>query len=271
MAHAHRIACVFGVGATLCLANCSLQNFDYLKDEFPAHAGSTGAVSSASAGNDAGGAPSMSNGGTAAIAGTSGMLGASGESNSNAGNGGTGGAMDPDGGAEAGSAGEGGQPPAVLMNPGFELGDNGVTAVPFWTNVGTTAAATVVFGQEPRSGSGRLGHWLGTGPYTVSTSQVVSPIPNGNYTFSVWVAHSLFLNAEYIFAKGYSHAQPAAQMKLDTSTAGDTTYTQIVLQHIPVTSGKIEVGIYTDGPAASDQNWSRIDDAELMLEPDADE
>ncbi len=265
MTSSRSFACVFAFGTALCLVNCSFQDFDYLKNEFPAHGGTSGAASS-SAGNESGGTPSTA--GSSAIAGTT---SASGSGNAHAGSGGTGAVSDTDAGDDAGSAGEGGQPPAVLMNGGFELGDNGVMAVPFWTNVGTTAAATVVFGQEPRSGSGRLGHWLSTGAYTVTTSQIVSPIPNGNYTFSMWVAHSLFLNSEYIFAKGYSHAQPAAEMKTDTSTAGDTTYTQIVIQHIPVTNGKIEVGIYTDGPASSDQNWSRIDDAELMLEAPGDE
>ena len=265
MSSSRRFVSLLGVSATLCLANCSFQNFDYLKNEFPEHGGASGSGAS-SAGNAAGGS-NGNEGGSTAIAGTSGSANAGGSTS--AGSGGSGATSDTDGGDEGGGAGEGGQPPAVLMNGGFEIGDNGVMAVPFWSSVGTVAAATVVFGDHPHTGSGRLGHWLMAGAYTVSTSQVVSPIPNGNYTFSVWAGHSQFLNDEYIFAKGYSHSQPAAEMKTSTLSAGDSSYTQFSIEHIPVTNGKIEVGVYTDGPSDSTENWAWIDDATLTLEPPA--
>jgi len=267
MSSSRGFACVFGVTATLCLANCSLQNFDYLKNEFPAHGGAGGTSAATSGGGGEGGTMGTTEGGSTAIAGTSGSHNSAGGT-SGSGNGGSGGiAGDMGGGAEAGAAGASEPPPGMLMNPGFEIGSNGVSLVPFWTSVGTVAAATVVFGDHPHSGSGRLGHWLMSGAYTVSTSQVVSPIPNGNYTFSVWSGHSQFLNDEYIFAKGYSRTQSAAQMKTSTMSAGDSSYTQFSIQHIPVTNGKIEVGVYTDGPADSSENWAWIDDAELVLEP----
>ena len=79
------------------------------------------------------------------------------------------------------------------------------------------------------------------------------------------------LNSEYIFAKGFSRAEPAKQLKVDTmvepNKASDTSYTQIVLANIPVTSGKCEVGIYTDGGTDQSTNWSDIDDAEFTLDP----
>jgi hypothetical protein len=238
------------------LAACSFQNFDYLKGEYKSSIG--GASSS---GGSAAGAGGGANGGaSAAIGGASGSVNLGGSPDA--------GGTSAGGEIGLGEAGEGGappEPPGTLVNPGFELGS--ATTVPSWVNVGDTAAATVVY-QQAHTGSGRLGHWLATGAYQVSTSQVVKPLPDGNYTFSIWVEHSLFLNAEYIFARGYSRAEPAAQMKLDTTEANDAAYTQIVLQHIPVTSGKCEVGIYTDGGADSSTNWSLIDDAELTLEVD---
>jgi len=196
------------------------------------------------------------------------MVAASG-STSISGTGGASGSTAGSGGDFTGEAGEAGAPaevPGMLLNPDFELGSG--TDVQSWTSTGDVAAATIVY-QQAEHGFGRLGHWLMAGAYKVSTSQVVQPLPDGNYTFKIWVEHSLVLNEEYIFARGYSHAQPAAQMKLDTTGANDLTYTQIVIEHIPVTSGKCEVGIYTDGGTDSKANWSLIDNAEFTLEPPA--
>lgn len=257
-----RLFVVLSVGSLISVG-CSFQDFDYLKGAYPSSMGgsSSGASGRADAGssstehggNEAGG--SLSNAGSPAASG-----GAAGVAEASAGTGATGDSM-------AGQAGEAGappEPPGMLVNPGFELGS--ATSVPGWTNVGDIAAASVVY-SEAHKGSGRLGHWYQPGAYKVSTSQVVKPLPDGKYTFKIWVRHSLFLNEEYIFARGYSKAEPAAEIKVNTSDATDSpTYTQIVIAHIPVTSGKCEVGIYTDGGNDQATNWSGIDDAELTPE-----
>jgi len=264
MASSRGFAGVLGVTVTLFLANCSLQNFDYLKNEYPSHGGTGGTTASAGGAGGGGGTTGTGEGGSTATAGTS----SSGAGKGGLSNGGTSAVGGDMGNADAGAAGAAEPPPGMLMNGGFEIGANGVSLVPGWTSTSKTPeAATVVFGDHPHSGSGRLGHWLMAGAYTVSTSQVVSPIPNGNYTFSAWSGHSQFLNDEYIFAKGYSKSQPAAQMKVSTMSAGDSSYTQFKIEHIPVTNGRIEVGVYTDGPNDSSENWAWIDDAELTLEP----
>ena len=69
MTSTHSLAGVFCVAATLCLANCSMQNFDYLKNEFPVHAGASGAGESSSgsggSGNGNSGSGNGSSGGNA--------------------------------------------------------------------------------------------------------------------------------------------------------------------------------------------------------------
>jgi len=252
-----------GSSVSLVSVGCSFQDFDYLKGAYHSSVGGLGGLggspSVAGAGAEAGRGPTEIGGSNSAGSGGN-ESGAAGTPDVTAGG-------SPSGESMAGQAGEAGaapEPPGMLVNPGFELGS--ATSVPGWTNVGDTVAASVVYA-EAHKGSGRLGHWSQAGAYKVSTSQVVQPLPDGMYTFKIWVRHSLFLNSEYIFARGYSLAEPAAQMKLNTTDATDSpTYTQIVLAHIPVTSGKCEVGIYTDGGADQATNWSGIDDAELTLE-----
>ena len=174
----------------------------------------------------------------------------------------------------AGAPGEAGAGGAVepengtLQNPSFELGSG--TNVAGWTSDGTVAAATVVF-KDARTPSGRLGHWLDHAAYKVATSQVVQPLPDGLYTFEIWVKRSPYLVKEYIFARDYSRAEPAAEKTVDTAgpdpAVQQGAYVKVVIAHIPVTSGKVKVGIYTEGNATKADNWSVIDDAALTLEP----
>ena len=171
----------------------------------------------------------------------------------------------PSGGA-AGEAGASSEAPGTLLNGSFELGSG--TSIPNWTSEGTAGAATVVF-QEARTGSGRLGHWVESTAYKVSTWQVVERLPDGNYTFDIWVKRSQYLTKEYIFARGYSHAEPAAEKTLETAVgdpnAQEAGYVKVSIPHIPVTSGQVKIGIYTE--AGTTDNWSVIDDAALTLEP----
>jgi len=253
-----RSSCCLGLAtATLLASACSFQDFDYLKDSYhPANGG--GGAGQTTAG-------STSSGGSDSEAGdTSG-------GNSSAGAG-KGGAISQGGMPPGGDAGEGGappEPPGMLINPSFELGSG--TTITGWTSEGTVGAATVVF-QEARTGSGRLGHWLELSAYKVSTWQVVKPLVDGKYTFEIWVKRSQYLTDEYIFARDYSLAEPAAEKIVKTAVgdpnAQEAGYVKVSILHIPVTSGKIKVGIYSEETVAgSKDNWSVIDDAALTLEP----
>lgn len=258
----------FGVAtASLLAAACSFQDFDYLKDSYhPAGSGGASNAAGGKSGSDSeAGDTSAGNSNAGAGAGRAGAGGQGETSLGGTSSGGTSSGGRPSNDA----AGEGGtmsEEPGMLLNPSFELGSG--TNIASWTSEGTASAATVVF-QEARSGSGRLGHWLDATAYKVSTWQVVQPLPNGNYTFEIWVKRSQYLTKEYIFARDYSRAEPAAEKTVDTAVgdpiAQEAGYVKISIQHIPITSGKVKLGIYTE--AANKDNWSVIDDASLTLEP----
>jgi len=258
MAHFRSMHCI-GV-ATLLASACSFQDFDYLKDAYhPAVSGAGGQSAGGTSGSNS--AAGETSGGAPASGGTSGRAGVAGR----------GGAVGQGGTPPDGAAGEGGamsEAPGTLLNASFELGSG--TNIPSWTSEGTTAAATIVF-QEARTGSGRLGHWIDSTAYKVSTWQVVHPLPDGKYTFEIWVKRSQYLTKEYIFARDYSRAEPAAEKTVDTAVGDpnvqETGYVKVSILHIPVTSGQVKVGIYTEGGGGKTDNWSVIDDAALTLEP----
>ncbi|HEY4104795.1 MAG TPA: hypothetical protein VGM44_12930 [Polyangiaceae bacterium] len=275
MLRRHRRILAWSLGsalAALWASGCSLQNFDYLKGEYRGSAGSTSGNGGSSAqgggagGTDAVAGSSMSGAGNAggAHGGSSGIAGTSGDD-------GVGGDMtEIDG-------GDGGPPlPGQLLNPGFETAGSLRTDTPDWTSTGDTDAAYIDH-SPVKSGANKLGHWLGTlndvtpptFAYQVSTFQTVSPLPDGTYTFKIWVDRSAGLISEYIFAKDYAKGQPAAQIKVDTATAIENVYTQFVIPNIQVTSGKCTLGIFTQGPNDMANNWANIDDAEFELAGEA--
>src|SRR5690606_19570447 len=228
--------------AGLALGACSLQDFDYLQDGKSETVGTggtgTGGTSGTSntggsgmqtsggspgAGGDAGASGSGS--GTGGMAGgSSGDGGMAGMAGVPSGDGGTAGAT----GGTGGASGTGGTPgPDVLDNPGFELGVSHSTT-PGWTNEGTPDAAFIDFNEArpPTPPSyGRLGHWLqdNSKGYEVSTFQEVNPIPNGTYTFRLWIVRMVGgYDEQYIFARGFSADDPDAELRHPTDDPAST-------------------------------------------------
>jgi arabinogalactan endo-1,4-beta-galactosidase len=181
---------------------------------------------------------------------------------------GAGGAGAGEGGAPTavgGAGGEGGAPVVVeadtIDNPSFDQG-NGDTLPISWTVTGTEGSALKKWNEaNAHSGNGYLNLWLGTA-YTVDVSQVVSPIPDGTYTVTLYqrggtpVAYA----DQYVYVTGYDQANMSAEMTVDSVAGG--SYTLLTIANIPVTSGQIEIGIYSDGPADA---WSHFDDVTLTL------
>ena len=276
--------------AGLALGACSLQDFDYLQDgkSETVGTGGTGTGGASGTGNT-GGSGMQTSGGSPGVggdagasgsgSGTGGMAGGSsgdggmaGMAGVPSGDGGTAGAT----GGAGGAGGTGGTPgPDVLDNPGFELGVSHST-MPGWTNEGTFDAAFIDF-NEARPPSppsyGRLGHWLQTPHqgYEARTFQEVNPIPNGTYTFRLWIVRvGGGYTEQYIFARGFSADDPDAELRQPTDDPASTDvngWNEIVIKGIPVTSGKCEVGVYSLSPADTN-TWSRMDDAEFVLEED---
>lgn len=229
--------------------------------------GGTAGTGTAGTGGSSGGSAGMMNGGTAGTLATAGSAGEGGASLAGAaGTGaGEGGAL-MDGGAGGGD-GEGGAVTIVadvLDNPGFEEG-SGVT-IPGWTLEGNSGAAFIE-ASGPNSGSQRLTTWTKwendqSPAYTARVFQTVSPIPNGTYSFSMYVDRDWY-DTQYLFARGFNADDAAQEVTQVTDDAKDPAgYVKITLSNIVVTSGSVTVGIYSAAPAGT---WAGIDDAQLVL------
>jgi hypothetical protein len=169
------------------------------------------------------------------------------------------------------SGGAGGEPaitPDIVDNGDFETGTTNHVAPPGWTITGTSGAAFLNH-KEPadqwhsHSGIGFLDAWLGTA-YQSTISQIVSPLPEGNYSFSVWHYGGAY-TTQYIYVKGYNEADLEEMTKLDVAatTTPPNNYgdAPLTVPTVHVTSGMIEIGIYLDCPEAS--CWTHFDDAVL--------
>jgi hypothetical protein len=214
-----------------------------------------GTATSGGTGNATGGV--VSTGGTTTTGGAS-TGGTAGEVGGGAG--GFGGDDSVDGGA-GGSGGEATVVPDTIDNPGFEVWVEGVN-LPSWTSEGDIDAANKEWKALgiAHGGNYYLNNWRATA-YVVTTSQLVSPLPNGNYSLSIWQQGGAYAS-QYVFARGYDSANSATQMVVNT--APNSAWTEIVVSPIPVTSGHVEIGVYSNGAADS---WSHFDDVTLTKLP----
>jgi hypothetical protein len=232
----------------------------------------TGGTSSAGTGNGGTSSAGTSGGGTGGTGGTAGSsVGGepSGGVPSDGGMAGEGGAPII-GGADAGGAGgEGGEPPVVVLdtlkNASFETWNADKTIVAEWVNTATPSGASYFqWGSGPaiKNGEYKLAHWDDVA-YTARTEQVVSPIANGKYKFSIFVNRDALtdLNESYVYAKGYKATALAEEQKTNTDAAVGDAWVEIAVTDIQVTSGAITVGFYTD---AKIDGWINFDDASLV-------
>jgi hypothetical protein len=255
-------------------------------DLYGGTAGTSGSSSTAGKAGDGGSAGSAgkSNGGSAGTttAGTTNGGSAGTTSGGMAGTesmgGDTTGGVPPDGqGGEptvGGAGGEGGAPVVemdTLKNPSFEASlapggnppDSGTKVFPEWDNTATPDGASYIQWDGASSGSVRLAQW-NAGAYTARTSQTISPIANGTYSFSIKVNRDALdkLNDSYLYAVGYDINAPEEDVTEPTDAAVGNTYVKITLANIVVSSGSLTVGVYTDAVAGG---WINFDDAELVL------
>lgn len=220
---------------------------------------SGGSVGQGGSGNPQGGTTPL--GGSGGVGGdTAGSAGESGGGGISAGGaGGTGGEE------TGGNGGEGGAAPVqpdAIDNPGFEAATQGDVPPPNWSITGTiTAAKTTWNTANAHAGDKYLDIWAASA-YTVTTSQLVSPLPAGNYSFSIWHIGGAYTKQQ-IFARGYDANNASAEIHVDT-TVSESAWVQVVIPSIPVTSGKVEIGVYSEATA---NNWSHFDDAVLTKLP----
>ena len=139
-------------------------------------------------------------------------------------------------------------PANLLSNGGLEWGNTSG-----WTDWHGGPASQLVDQDNPFAGSYKLTHFASSA-FTQLTTQTVA-VPNGNYKYSVWVRTGGGFNSLKLVAKGYGGAELNTQI-----TGASGNWTQYTINSIPVTSGQLEVGIWSDSNA---NNWATFDNFEL--------
>nr|MBA4166031.1 T9SS type A sorting domain-containing protein [Chitinophagaceae bacterium] len=145
-------------------------------------------------------------------------------------------------------------------DPGFE-GETANQTPSAWNTwpgaAGTDWDADYSEALTPHTGANRGTHYKATN-YEVYTYQTITGIPNGTYTYKAWVISSGGQTARFIEAKDYGSSS-----LLQTNIPSTSTWTQIVVDNIPVTNGQCTIGVYSKGNAG---NWLGFDDIQFVLQ-----
>lgn len=142
-------------------------------------------------------------------------------------------------------------PANLLANPGFETG-NASSWTSEWHNAGL---AYKVDTDYPYLGSYKL-TLFEVGAYQQLLGQVKS-VANGTYTASVYVRSGGGQRVLRLYAKNYGGVEKTAEI----GSSVVTNYTRYTITGIQVTTGTIEIGVYTDANA---YNWAAFDNFELV-------
>lgn len=143
-------------------------------------------------------------------------------------------------------------PPAPLVNnPGFEY--TAATQAPLGWTTSSTADADADKTEGPgHSGQFQLTHYKATA-YSVTTSQVISNLPNGTYTLRAWVQSGGGQTTCQLYGRS-----GAAEQALAVPTG---TWTQVSVPGIVVANGQCEIGLRSVAAAG---NYCNLDDVELV-------
>ncbi len=153
-----------------------------------------------------------------------------------------------------------------LTNPGFEDGSTDkLAAIPGWSE-DLELVASYLEASGARTGAQKLGHWFPWEQegdwYEVSTFQTVTEIPNGTYTFSIWVMRDEWFEEQYLFATDFDDDDTA--LTQDTKPGfSESEYVEVKIEGIEVTNNQVTVGVYS---AADGNIWANFDDASLIGE-----
>lgn len=228
-----------------CIAGCSLQDFDYLKNQ----GGSAGSAGSGGTSGDVGGGGAGGTGGAS----EDGAVGQDAAADTD------------DGGpsADTGASSEGGDASTVsiLVNGSFELGYSG------WSFEPPTAQSKYAYTQVPQGSAytpdgslNELATWSGTDAFTVRVFQIFSGLPSGKYTFSGYFNRGDGLNNAYVYANNCG----GPERTMPIPRTADTQWLQIGIGGIDVTAGQCEVGFLVD---SNPNNWLNADAFSFALEP----
>jgi len=144
--------------------------------------------------------------------------------------------------------------PNLVRNPSFEM-DGGYTHTPmYWLTSGANSDANYT---QPggHTGEYELVHWSEKN-YNVYTYQTITGLVNGTYSVKAWVKNPHGgLGTAYMEAKDFG----GTAKRYNIPQSG--SWTQIHIDDIPVTSGELTVGFYSDSPA---HQWYVVDDVEVF-------
>lgn len=140
-----------------------------------------------------------------------------------------------------------------VLNPNFEADRVAQTSVAGWTSTGSA------FGNVSSSHSpGRWHfHHSSTAAYTALTHQVVSGLPNGNYTLKAWYKSSGGQSTARLFARDFGGSEVGANLNI-----AQAAWTEATLSNINVTNGQCDVGLQS---VASANQSVDLDDFSLTL------
>jgi hypothetical protein len=142
-----------------------------------------------------------------------------------------------------------------VLNPSFDADRVVQTALAGWTD--STDQATFPGGNVAAAHTGRFSLVQSASvAYRAKQSQQISGLPSGSFTLSAWVESSGGQASCNVYAR------TSAGKEYDLSASGATaSWKQLSVSGIPVTDGKLEVGVRS---LANANNWVRVDDISLV-------
>jgi arabinogalactan endo-1,4-beta-galactosidase len=141
---------------------------------------------------------------------------------------------------------------SYVKNPGFEVDTAGVTSATGWTTGGSNPDANYTE-TNSHTGSFRMTHWKATA-YNVVTSQTITGLTNGLYTFQAWVRSPQTMVTNYLFAKDFGGNQINLNIPIDAA------WKKLQITNINVTNGTCTIGFQTSG----NNKYCSFDDVEFF-------
>ncbi len=143
-----------------------------------------------------------------------------------------------------------------VMNPSFEadrVSSSELTGWSYWYNDSSLKDSI------SNLDKGMTGKWClnfyNQNAYNVSTYQNIA-VPNGTYMLSAYVRSSGGQNAATLYAKNMGTSGKQVDLSRTISS-----WTEVTIDDIVVTNGRIQIGIWSDSNAG---NWIRVDDVSLI-------
>ncbi len=142
-----------------------------------------------------------------------------------------------------------------VLNPGFEADRVTQTDVAGWRVSWTNLKGAGPIVNAP---GGRTGRWalsLAHATPSMGTATQDVALPDGDYALRLWVKSSGGQAVARLFAVGHGGPEVARDIHGPLGT-----WTEVSLPHIPVRTGRVQIGVYVEGREAQ---WLHLDDVRL--------